>query len=339
MHDMLNYVNVNTLAPYPERHQPEEGKLERFAARLAWEAMRPFWPRLSYFKGIVSLVEEAQRVLRYEPDARLAELAADRREDLSRVGLTENMAAQCFALIREAVRRCTGLQLFPVQLIGGYVLLSGHVAEMATGEGKTLTATLPAATAALAGLPVHVVTVNDYLVERDHSLTAPIYGLLGLTSGAVVHDMKPAERRAAYAQDITYCNNKELAFDYLRDRLAMGREVSPSQLRLERLYHENPRAERLVLRGLSFAIVDEVDSVLIDEARTPLIISGSGNTFTDRRWSLPKRSIRTAILPLRDGGIWYASQRAANYASPKEASPWAESGRPVAAERNWLSRR
>jgi preprotein translocase subunit SecA len=278
MLDMLNHVDENSLAPYPERHQQSEGKIERFAARLAWEAMRPFWPRLSHFKTIVSRVEQEQRLLGHEADERLTEIAAELRRDIRREGLTQNMAAQSFALIREAIKRCTGLQLFPVQLIGGYILLNGYVAEMATGEGKTLTATLPAATAALAGLPVHVVTVNDYLVERDHTLTAPIYGLLGLSSAAVVHDMKPEERRAAYSQDITYCNNKELAFDYLRDRLVLGREVSPSQLRLERLYRNNPRTERLVLRGLYFAIVDEVDSVLIDEARTPLIISGSGNT-------------------------------------------------------------
>ena len=150
------------------------------------------------------------------------------------------------------------------------------VAEMETGEGKTLTATLPAATAALAGMPVHVITVNDYLAQRDAESMGPLFRALGLSVGTIVDGMQHAERRAAYACDITYCTNKELVFDYLRDRIVRG-GVGAMRMRLDGLVRRAVRSrDRLLLRGLCFAIVDEADSVLIDEARTPLIISRSG---------------------------------------------------------------
>jgi len=164
-----------------------------------------------------------------------------------------------------------------VQLYGGRVMLNGMVAEMETGEGKTLTATLPAATAALAGVPVHIVTVNDFLVSRDAQWMGPVYEALGLSVGTIVEDMTPEQRRRAYACDITYCTNKQLVFDYLKDRLLLGQESRRLHLQLEGLYKERPRTSRLMMRGLCFAIVDEADSVLIDEARTPLIISNKGD--------------------------------------------------------------
>jgi preprotein translocase subunit SecA len=153
---------------------------------------------------------------------------------------------------------------------------------MATGEGKTLTATLAAATAAMAGVPVHIITVNDYLTDRDAQEMKPLYEMLGLTVGAITHDLDPAARRRAYACDITYCCNKELAFDYLRDRLAVGRQPNRIQLQLERLYGDATKLKQLVLRGLCFGIVDEADSVLIDEARVPLIISGAGGQVPEK---------------------------------------------------------
>jgi preprotein translocase subunit SecA len=175
--------------------------------------------------------------------------------------------------VREASVRAIGLRHFDVQLIGGWAMLRGMVAEMDTGEGKTLTATLAAATAALAGRAVHVITVNDYLAERDAAWMGPIYALLGLTVGCVRQGQPPAERRAAYACDIAYCSNKEIAFDYLRDRLVLGGKPHPIAMRLGALSGEGAGG-RLLLRGLQFAIVDEADSVLVDEARTPLILSG-----------------------------------------------------------------
>jgi preprotein translocase subunit SecA len=144
---------------------------------------------------------------------------------------------------------------------------------METGEGKTLTATLPATTAALAGIPVHIITVNDYLAERDAEHMGPLYAALGLSVGVVRQGMDPDARRAAYACDVTYCTNKEVAFDYLKDRIVMWDRPTPMRLQLERLYGPDSRANRLLMRGLCFGIVDEADSVLIDEARTPLIIS------------------------------------------------------------------
>ena len=274
----LDAVALNPLAPYVERKAPADGALERFAAGIAWHASDPFWPKARHFSSIVPAVENAERGLAGASDARLGELAVACGMVLRREGFGLGPVATAFALVREAVRRSVGVQLFPVQLMGGYIMLSGHIAEMATGEGKTLTATLPAATAALAGLPVHVVTVNDYLVERDAALTAPIYAMLGLSTAPILNGMTPDARRAAYARDITYCNNKELVFDYLRDRIALGAGGSNAQLRLEPLYGGEPRTAKLVLRGLAFAIVDEADSVLVDEARTPLIISGIGGS-------------------------------------------------------------
>jgi preprotein translocase subunit SecA len=148
---------------------------------------------------------------------------------------------------------------------------------METGEGKTLTATLAASTAALAGFPVHVITVNDYLVARDAEEMGPVYEALGLSVGVIVHGLRPEQRRPQYECDVTYCSNKELAFDYLRDRIAMGRVRTRVRLDLERLAHGASRADRMVLRGLCFGIVDEADSVLVDEARTPLIISAGSD--------------------------------------------------------------
>jgi preprotein translocase subunit SecA len=185
--------------------------------------------------------------------------------------------------VREAATRTLGQRHFDVQLIGGRVLLDGMVAEMATGEGKTLTATLAACTAALAGIPVHIVTVNDYLAARDAQWMGPIYDALGLSVATIVHGMDADARRAAYAADVTYCTNKEIAFDYLKDRIVLGREANRLQLQVERLYEERPRLKQLLLRGLHYAIVDEADSVLIDEAKTPLIISGAGGAETSEQ--------------------------------------------------------
>ncbi|HLN87593.1 MAG TPA: hypothetical protein VK200_14050, partial [Candidatus Limnocylindrales bacterium] len=159
------------------------------------------------------------------------------------------------------------------------------------GEGKTLTATLAACTAALAGIPVHVVTVNDYLADRDAKWMGPIYSALGLSVATIVHGMDAEARRAAYRADVTYCTNKEIAFDYLKDRIVLGREANRVQLQVERLYEKRPRLNQLLLRGLHYAIVDEADSVLIDEAKTPLIISGPAGADSSEQ-----ETYQTALL-------------------------------------------
>src|SRR6195256_3700041 len=174
-----------------------------------------------------------------------------------------------FAIVREAGRRFLNMRHFDVQLIGGMVLHDGKIAEMKTGEGKTLVATLPAALNALAGRGVHIVTVNDYLARRDAEWMSPLYRALGLSVGVIVHDLDDQQRRAAYHADITYGTNNEFGFDYLRDNMKYD------------LAH-------CVQRGHHFAIVDEVDSILIDEARTPLIISGPSEESTDKYTKIDK---------------------------------------------------
>ena len=173
------------------------------------------------------------------------------------------MLPEAFAVCREAGKRTVGMRHFDVQLIGGAVLHKGKIAEMKTGEGKTLVATLAAYLNAIAGRGVHVVTVNDYLAKRDAEWMGKIYGFLGLTVGVIVHDLSDEQRREAYAADITYGTNNEFGFDYLRDNMKF--ELTD-----------------MVQRGHFFCIVDEVDSILIDEARTPLIISGPTDQTTDK---------------------------------------------------------
>ena len=174
----------------------------------------------------------------------------------------DDILPDAFAAVREADERVLGKRPFHVQLIGGIILHQGRIAEMKTGEGKTLVATLPAYLNALTGQGVHIVTVNDYLAARDAEEMGKVYGFMGLTTGLVVHGLSPAQKQAAYNADITYGTNNEYGFDYLRDNMVVYKS-------------------RLVQRGHAFAIVDEVDSILIDEARTPLIISGEGDTPTD----------------------------------------------------------
>ena len=175
---------------------------------------------------------------------------------------TDDILPDAFAVCREAADRVLGMRHFPVQILGGIVLHQGRIAEMRTGEGKTLVATLPAYLNALTGKGVHIVTVNDYLARRDSEWMGKVYRFLGLSVGLIVHGLSKEERREAYAADITYGTNNELGFDYLRDNMVLYKE-------------------HLVQRGHHFAIVDEVDSILIDEARTPLIISGQGDKSTD----------------------------------------------------------
>ncbi|HEX5275825.1 MAG TPA: preprotein translocase subunit SecA [Candidatus Rubrimentiphilum sp.] len=184
------------------------------------------------------------------------------RERLAAGETLDDMLPEVFAVAREAGKRAAGMRHFDVQIIGGQVLYEGRIAEMKTGEGKTLVATLPVYARALEGRGVHVVTVNDYLARRDAEWMGPIYEMLGLTVGIIQHDLDSAQRRAAYNCDVTYVTNNEVGFDYLRDNMAW-------------------QVEDMVQRDLYFALVDEVDSILIDEARTPLIISGQGTEPTE----------------------------------------------------------
>jgi len=267
----------------PERKAHWLDRIETAVTGFPVLALPRFWRmRLS---RIVPLTNAQSNRLQSASDHALADEGRELRALLRTHGLRIDLVARSFALIRELAGRTVGLRHFNVQLIGGFTLLNGMIAEMETGEGKTLTATLAAGTAALAGIPVHVITVNDYLAARDAEVMAPVYRALGVTVGVIVHGKPPAERRAAYGRDIVYATNKEIAFDYLRDRLVLGQRPQNLRLKLERLQGERGRSGKIVMRGLHFAIVDEADSVLIDEARTPLIISGNPQDIDDRRWA------------------------------------------------------
>ncbi|TIV49173.1 MAG: preprotein translocase subunit SecA, partial [Mesorhizobium sp.] len=203
----------------------------------------------------VEAINAMENEMRALSDAELAGRTEKFRQDLANGASLDDLLIPAFATVREAARRVLSMRPFDVQLIGGMVLHNGGIAEMRTGEGKTLVATLPVYLNALAGKGVHVVTVNDYLAKRDAEWMGRIYKFLGLTVGIIVHGLSDDERREAYASDVTYATNNELGFDYLRDNMKYERS-------------------QMVQRGHAYAIVDEVDSILVDEARTPLIISG-----------------------------------------------------------------
>ena len=210
---------------------------------------------------IVDKVEALEPAYQKLTDAQLTAKTDEFKNRLAQGETLDDLLPEAFATVREASVRVLGLRPYRVQLVGGVVLHQGRIAEMKTGEGKTLVATLPAYLNALTGKGVHIVTVNDYLAKRDSEWMGKVYRFLGLSVGLIIHDLNKAERQAAYAADITYGTNNEMGFDYLRDNMA--------------LY-----SSELVQRGHNFAIVDEVDSILIDEARTPLIISGMGEKST-----------------------------------------------------------
>ncbi|MDK1490426.1 preprotein translocase subunit SecA [Sinorhizobium sp. 7-81] len=211
--------------------------------------------RVRSYKGRVDAINALEAEMKALSDEALAAKTAEFRQQLAEGKTLDDILVPAFAVVREAARRVLGLRPFDVQLIGGMILHERAISEMKTGEGKTLVATLPVYLNALAGKGVHVVTVNDYLAQRDAGMMGRIYGFLGMTTGVIIHGLTDEQRRDAYACDVTYATNNELGFDYLRDNMKYERS-------------------QMVQRGHFFAIVDEVDSILVDEARTPLIISG-----------------------------------------------------------------
>ena len=267
---------VEAFGIYPERSskQREAGS----AGAGYWVSYLPAALRLHVLgsQRLLSQVNLHAKALSDLSQDELASQVFDLRRALRAQDTSLETSARAFALIREQASRTLGKRHYDCQVLAGWVMLNGMVAEMETGEGKTLAVTLAAATAALAGMPVHVITVNDYLAERDASALRPLYEALGLSVGVVTGESDPEERRAAYACDVTYCTAKDLAFDYLRDRLVFSSDTSDIVRRVDRLYGRHSRSSRLLLRGLSFAVMDECDSILIDEARTPLILSRSG---------------------------------------------------------------
>jgi preprotein translocase subunit SecA len=259
------------LERYPEKQWEDPSLLERIVLNSTRYFRKP--PSLSQMYQFARRVENAGKEYRSISEKQVLLCAKKIRSNLHQKGFNLQTVIQSFALIREVSRRTLGIQHYPVQIIGGYVMLNGMIAEMETGEGKTLTATLPACTAALAGIPVHLITVNDYLVKRDAEEMGPVYRALGLKVGTILEGMDLPTRKESYNADITYCTNKQITFDYLKDRLVFGNKRGQLRMHLDRLNDDTSRMNKLLLRGLHFGIIDEADSVLIDEARTPLIIS------------------------------------------------------------------
>mgnify|MGYP002516153479 FL=1 len=222
---------------------------------------------LKKMRPIVQQINDLEPKMTALSDSSLQEKTFEFKKRLAAGETLDDLLPEAFAVVREASRRVTGMRHFDVQLLGGIVLHRGDIAEMRTGEGKTLVATLPVYLNALTGKGVHVVTVNDYLATRDSEEMGQIYKFLGLSVGLIVHDLTYEQRRRAYNSDITYGTNNEFGFDYLRDNMVISKD-------------------QMVQRPLNYCIVDEVDSILIDEARTPLIISGPGEKSTDLYYTL-----------------------------------------------------
>ncbi|MEI9924470.1 MAG: prepilin peptidase [Bradyrhizobium sp.] len=265
-----------TRSPYAERGDVRIRSFDFALTRMFGGVFSRFGNYAGKLASRVRLVDECAPLFTDLSDAELAEAARQLRGPLLRHGFRPDLVARSFALVREASFRTLGLRHYPVQIQGAWALLDGKFAEMQTGEGKTLTALPAAITAALSGRPVHVITVNDYLAARDAAELGPVYRALGLTVGVIQHEDEADTRRAAYACDVTYGVNKEIAFDYLRDGLTLGKQRSYASRMAGKLSGAGEMPP-LLLRGLYFAIVDEADSILVDEARTPLIIAGTDN--------------------------------------------------------------
>ncbi|MEH6586713.1 MAG: hypothetical protein V7720_09140 [Halioglobus sp.] len=323
-------IPVPGLQPYAMREQHSFGWLQS-----SYNALRDKVQRKKQFSS-ARLNSMAQRVL--VDEAELSQLSPEDftertllvRQAMLKHGPSEEVICQVFGLVREAAWRTLGMRHYAEQLIGGWIMFNGMVAEMETGQGKSLTATLAAVAAAYSGAPTHIITVNEYLASRDADFMAPLYELLGVSVSFVDSDMSLEEKQQAYSADITYCTNKQIAFDHLRDRMVMG-SSGQAHLRLENFYRREPRRTQLMLPGLCFAIVDEADSVLVDEAVTPLIISRNlpmtekadayqlaltlaGNLVIDEHYSIhPQLELidlkvagkdRLTELSQRLGGIW-----------------------------------
>lgn len=265
-------------APYAERSvvssNPIDAKLQH-----AWGAVAPRLLSGLAHRQLARLVRRSESHsadVHALSDHALRDAANELRSRLALNPYDWEAIAFSFALTREAAGRHLGKRHYPVQMLGGAAMMHGAVAEMQTGEGKTLTAMLPAIAAGLSNRPTHIITVNEYLARRDAEQLRPVYEALGLTVGLVETGQGPQDRRAAYACDVTYCTNKDLVFDYLRDRMALKGRRARTRLLLDNLFNfPNGASSNLLMRGLFFAIVDEADSVLVDEARTPLILAGT----------------------------------------------------------------
>jgi len=260
---------------YPQKLESNQSDLEQFIRRFYERCKTGLRRKVYSQRYLLRQVNRHQQALKESSEEELTQFIADLREKLFRQGLEKALIFEAFAVIREAADRVLGLRHYDVQLYGGWIMMNGMLAEMETGEGKTLATTLPACTAALAGIPVHVITANDYLASRDEEIMAPLYRRLGLSSGSVIAGLDPVQCHRIYRNNIVHTTNKQITFDYLRDRIEMGDDTGALRFQFRQIQRrQQPRdAGQLLLGGLCFALVDEADSVLVDEAKTPLIIT------------------------------------------------------------------
>lgn len=281
---------------YPQNIESPGTTLERVGSQWLARGVQAVSSRRYDLARVVAAIEKESIGLASLDSGQLQLKREEIRYALLREGLKGELIFRCFALIGEYAERVMNMRYYDEQFFGAWVIVTGNMAEMATGEGKTFTATLAAATAALAGIPVHVITTNEYLAKRDADEMLPLYEALGLQSGAIEESMDNPTKRSAYRSNIVHCTNKQVAFDYLRDRLITRNESGPLALKFGRAHRE----QKLVLQGLCFAIVDEADSVLIDEARTPLILSQEHRDDSQER--IYKRALQLAqeMAPKQD---------------------------------------
>lgn len=270
----LNFRPGVRSGAYPQQETKLSG-LKLICYRLYQRIKAQLFRILYRQRYVVGQVNRYRQALALCTEDQLTEAIEDLRAELHKQGIQKQLIFKAFAVIRETSKRTLGKTHFDVQLFGGWIMINGKLAEMETGEGKTLTTTLPACTAALAGIPVHVITANDYLASRDADTMAPLYQRLGLQVSSVVEGMGLDQRRKNYQANIVHTTNKQIAFDYLRDRIAMTDDTGPLRLQFCQIRSQLSleTSSQPLLRGLCFALVDEADSVLIDEAKTPLIIT------------------------------------------------------------------
>jgi len=286
--------------PYPERVDVSRKSLDQRINRFLFT--RPQRSQVSKrFPSLLAEINEKGQAFAALGQTELEQKATAYRQQLRQQGLSDHQVAEGFALVRELAHRILGLRLHDCQLQGGWFMLNGMVAEMETGEGKTVTATLPVTLMALAGFPAHVITVNDYLAKRDAETLRPLYQAFGLSVGVVISTTTTQEKQLAYRCDITHCTNKTLVFDYLRDRMTQENRNSSLRFDVEKLYRRDGGChQQLLLRGLCFALLDEADSILVDEARTPLVISGQGDNCQEEIFYRQAHKLALQLQPEDD---------------------------------------
>jgi preprotein translocase subunit SecA len=311
---------------YPIKKQQKTNWIDDVKRRFIKLSSKVFISQHKKNQVMLERVHASHKIIEGMSDSTLDKWIIDIKSQLHQKGLKDELICRAFAIIKEVAKREISMSHYDSQLTGGWIMMQGEIAEMQTGEGKTLTATLPAGCAAMANMPVHVITVNDYLVERDAEIMRPVYERLGLTVGCVIDGMSDEERQQAYRCDITYCTSKQVVFDYLRDRLTLKSFATELDLKVSSLYQNNSVQDKLLLRGLSFAVVDEIDSVFIDEARTPLILSSKSESSQQEElhreaiWLARQfdndiyyiKDIRSKQITLTEQGVNYLNELTAN---------------------------